>query len=67
MNKTVKTVLLIVGVVLIGYGIYTMIAPEASVSVGDIGFEAQDNTNSYITITLGVVVLLASLFVGKKS
>ena len=67
MNKTVKTIVLIVGVVLIGYGIYTMIAPEASVSVGDIGIEAQDNTNSYITIALGVVVLLASLFVGKKS
>ena len=67
MNKTVKTVLLVAGIALIGYGIYTMVAPEASISIGDIGIEAQDNTNSYITIALGVVVLLASVFAGKKS
>ena len=67
MNKTIKTVLLVVGVVLLGYGIYTVIAPEASISIGDIGFEAQDNTNAYITIALGLVALLAGLFAGKKS
>ena len=67
MNKTIKTVLLVVGIALVGYGIYTMVAPEASISIGDIGIEAQDNTNSYITIALGVVVLLASVFASKKS
>lgn len=66
MNKTVKTVLLIAGVVLLGYGIYTMVVPEASMSVGPLSVEAQDNTNAYITIGLGVVALLASLLGGKK-
>ena len=66
MNKTIKAVLLGAGVVLLGYGIYTMVAPEASISIGGIGVEAQDNTNSYITIALGVIALLAGLFAGKK-
>ncbi|MDO1500475.1 hypothetical protein Q2T40_10080 [Winogradskyella maritima] len=66
MNKTVKTVLLVAGVVLLGYGIYTMVVPEASMSVGPLSVEAQDNTNAYITIGLGVVALLASLLGGKK-
>lgn len=66
MNKSVKTILLVVGVALLGYGIYTMIAPEASVSIGDFGIEAQDNTNAYITIGLGIVALAAALLGGKK-
>ena len=66
MNKSIKTILLVVGVVLIGYGIYTMIAPEASISIGDIGVEAQDNTNSYITIALGIVAAALGLLGGKK-
>lgn len=66
MNKSVKTILLVVGVALLGYGIYTMIAPEASVSIGDIGIEAQDNTNSYITIGLGIVALAVALLGGRK-
>lgn len=66
MNKSVKTILLVVGVVLLGYGIYTMITPEASVSIGDFGIEAQDNTNAYITIGLGIVALAAALLGGKK-
>ncbi|RBP32969.1 hypothetical protein DFR65_102305 [Oceanihabitans sediminis] len=67
MNKSIKTVLLVVGVALLGYGIYTMIAPEASISIGEFGIEAQDNTNAYITIALGIVALIASVFVGKKA
>ena len=67
MNKTVKTVLLVVGVALVAYGIYTMIAPEASVSVGPLEVEAQDNTNAYITIGLGIVALIASFLGGKKA
>ncbi|EDP94219.1 hypothetical protein KAOT1_00975, partial [Kordia algicida OT-1] len=36
MNKTIKLILLIAGIALIGYGIYTMIAPEVSLSLGPI-------------------------------
>ncbi len=67
MNKTVKTILLVVGVILLGYGIYTMIAPEASVSLGGLSVEAQDNTNSYITIGLGLLALAISFLAGKKA
>ena len=48
MNKSVKMILLVVGIGLLVYGIYTLIAPEASVSLGGLSMEAQDNTNSYI-------------------
>ena len=67
MNKSVKTILLVVGIVLLVYGIYTMIAPEASVGIGDMSIEAQDNTNSYITIALGLVAVVLSVVAGKKS
>ena len=67
MNKSIKTVLLVVGVILLGYGIYTMIAPEASVDLGVIKAEAQDNTNSYITIGLGILALLVGMLGGKKA
>ena len=67
MNKTVKTVLMVAGIVLLAYGIYTMVSPEAVISVGPLNVEAQDNTNSYITIGLGIVALVASFLGGKKS
>ena len=67
MNKSVKMILLVAGVVLLGYGIYTLIAPEASVSLGGFSMEAQDNTNAYITIALGIGALVLSFLGGKKS
>lgn len=65
MTKNVKMILIIIGVVLVGYGIYTLVAPEAAVSIGDFSVEAQDNTNSYITIALGLVAIVLS-FLGRK-
>ncbi|GAB7255784.1 hypothetical protein [Polaribacter sp. OB-PA-B3] len=67
MNKSIKTVLLIVGLILTIYGIYTMIQPETQVSIGDLDLvEAQDNTSSYITIVIGVTALAVGLISGKK-
>lgn len=66
MNKTIKSVLLIVGIILLGYGVYTLIMPEASVSIGPLSMEAQDNTNAYITIALGLAALVVSFVGGKK-
>lgn len=66
MNKSVKTILLVAGLGLLVYGIYTLIAPEASVSIGDFSVEAQDNTDAYITIALGLVAIVLSLVTGKK-
>ena len=47
MNNTLKFVLLIAGVVLIGYGLYTAITPEVSLDAGPLQVQAQgDNTQS---------------------
>ena len=49
------------------YGIYKMIQPETQVSIGDLDLiKAQDNTNSYITIALGIVAIAISLVKGKS-
>ncbi|QHI36691.1 hypothetical protein IMCC3317_20560 [Kordia antarctica] len=66
MNKSVKLVLLIVGIILIGYGVYTMIMPETSVDLAVVKIEGQDNTNSYFAIGLGLVALIGSFLGGKK-
>lgn len=66
MNKTIKTVLLVAGIVLLAYGIYTLVIPETQVSIGDLDLiEAQDNTNAYITIGLGILAVVLSLVKGK--
>jgi hypothetical protein len=67
MNKTVKTILLVVGVVLVAYGIYKMIMPEASVDIGIAEFEAQDNKDAFITIGLGLVAIVISFLGGRKA
>lgn len=67
MNKTIKLILLIAGVGLLGYGIYMLVAPETSVSIGPLDVQAQDNNNAYITIGLGLLALVISFVGGKKS
>lgn len=67
MNNTVKMILLIVGVILVGYGIYNLIAPEASMDLGVVSAEVQDNNDSYITIALGLVAIVLIRAGGKKA
>ncbi|MBA6157122.1 hypothetical protein H3Z83_11420 [Tenacibaculum sp. S7007] len=67
MNKSIQTILLVAGIVILCYGIYTMIQPEAQVSIGDVALvKAQDNTNSYITMAIGVAAIALSFLKGKK-
>lgn len=67
MSNSIKKVLLIVGIILLGYGIYTLITPESSVSIGDLSIlETQDNTNAYITIAFGLVSLALGYLGGRK-
>ncbi len=61
MTKTIKKVLLGVGVLLLVYGIYMVIAPETSVGIGDISIETQDNTNAYLIIAAGIIALIIGL------
>ncbi len=66
MHKLIQAILLVAGVVLIGYGIYTMITPEASLDLGIVEAEVQDNDNAYITIGLGIASVVLSLLGSKK-
>ncbi|MFN0728664.1 hypothetical protein [Polaribacter gochangensis] len=67
MNKSIKTVLLIAGILLIGYGIYTLIQPETQVSIGDLDLvKTQENTDSYITIALGIIAAAVGLLKRRK-
>lgn len=66
MNRTIKTILLVVGIILLAYGFYTMVVPETKVAIGDVSLvEAQDNTNAYIIIGLGILAVVLSLLKGK--
>ena len=67
MNKTIKSLLLIIGLVLTGYGIYLLITPETKVAIGKVSlFEAQENTNAYITLGLGIAAIAISAVLKKK-
>jgi hypothetical protein len=67
MNKTIKTVLLLIGIILLVYGIYTMVTQDTQVSIGKLDLlKVQDNTNSYIVIGLGLVAIVLSLLKGKE-
>jgi hypothetical protein len=66
MHKEIQGILLLVGIILIGYGIYTMITPEASVDLGIVETEVQDNNNAYITIGLGIASVVLSLLASRK-
>lgn len=68
MNKSIKLIVMLVGIGLLGYGVYTLIIPEASLSIGDLDIvKVQDNKNAYIIIGLGLAALLISFLAGKKS
>ena len=59
--------MLVVGIILLAYGFYTMVVPETKVSIGDLDLvKAQDNTNAYIAIGLGIVAVVLSLVKGKS-
>lgn len=67
MQKIIQGILLLVGVILIGYGIYTMITPEASVDLGIVEAEIQEDNDAYITIGLGIASVVLSLLASRKS
>ena len=67
MNNPLKFVLLIAGVVLIGYGLYTAITPEVSLDAGPLQVQAQgDNTQSYAMIGLGILALIGGIAFRKR-
>ena len=54
MHKAIQAILLVVGVFLIGYGLYSMITPEASIDLGIVEAEIQDNNNAYVNMGFGL-------------
>lgn len=58
---------MIIGIALTFYGFYTLVIPETQISIGEIDLvKVQDNTNSYITIGIGLVAIVLSLINPKK-
>ena len=67
MNRTVKTVLLILGIILLILGVYTIIIPETETSIGNLDLvKTPDNSKSYITIGFGFIAIFLSLIKGKE-
>ncbi|MBA6153766.1 hypothetical protein [Gelidibacter maritimus] len=66
MKRTIKTILMVVGAVLLVYGIYKLIVPEASIGIGDLSIDVQDNTDAYMTIGLGLVAMALGFLGAKK-
>jgi hypothetical protein len=67
MNNVLKFVLLIIGLGLIGYGIYQLVTPEFSIDAGPLQVEAHgDNTQSYAMIVFGILSLVGGLAFRKR-
>lgn len=69
MNNTIKIILLVVGLAMIGFGLYTIFTPDAVLEVGPLSVKAKNNsidTQSIVIIGLGVLVLLGAVFSKKK-
>lgn len=67
MKNTLKIVLLLLGGVLIGYGLYTLLEPEVTVGTGPVQVEGDgNNTQSLAMIILGILTLLGGLAFRKR-
>tara|TARA_B100000929_G_C15371429_1_gene374501 strand:+ start:167 stop:370 length:204 start_codon:yes stop_codon:yes gene_type:complete len=67
MNNVLKFVLLIIGVGLIGYGVYQLVTPEFAIDAGPLQVEAHgDNTQSYAMIVFGILSLVGGLAFRKR-
>jgi hypothetical protein len=67
MDRTIKSILLLIGIALLFYGIYTLVIPETQISIEEIDLvKVQENTNSYLTVGIGLVAIVLSLINPKK-
>ena len=67
MQNTLKIVLLLIGLVLIGYGLYTVVFPHISLEDGTTKIPAKtDNTQSFAMICLGILSLVCGIAFKKR-
>jgi|TARA_R110000751_G_scaffold274415_1_gene375319 hypothetical protein len=66
--KILKLILVIVGVVLVGFGLYTAFVPQEVLDVGPIEVNAKEGLSNQTLgmIGLGVVALIAGAFLGRR-
>jgi hypothetical protein len=67
LKNVLRIVLLIVGVLLVVYGFYTLFTPEVVMQAGPLKVEAQgDKTQSYAMIGLGILALVGGIAFKKR-
>lgn len=67
MNNVLKFVLLIIGIGLVGYGLYDLLTPEFAIDAGPLQVEAHgDNTQSYAMIIFGILSIVGGLAFRKR-
>ncbi len=61
-------ILIVVGVILIAFGLYNAFIPQEVVDIGPLEVSAKEGltTQSLITIALGVVSVFSGVFLGRK-
>jgi hypothetical protein len=67
LKNVLRIVLLIVGLLLVGYGLYSFFTPEVIMQAGPLKVEAQgDKTQSYAMIGLGILALIGGIAFKKR-
>jgi len=67
--RILKLVLLVVGIILIGFGLYNAFIPQEVLSVGTFEISTKNGLNNQTLgmIGLGVLSLLAAIFAQKRN
>jgi hypothetical protein len=66
--KNIALLLVIVGIVLVGFGLYNAIVPQEVLNVGPLEVSAKEgmSTNTIVTIALGLVALFAGGYLKRR-
>lgn len=67
--KVLQLILVIVGVLLVGFGLYNAFVPQEVLDVGPLEVSAKEglNTQTIAMIAIGVIALLAAGFLKRKA
>ena len=66
MKKLIPIILQLVGLILLGFGIYQAVVPEASINIDSIGASVSDSNDAYLNIVIGLAAIGLGFFMGKK-